>query len=258
MWAWKESRVKKIKAFTDELFIIFPFEIEYLKNKGIDAKYCGNPLLDSVDNYKYSKETKEEFFNRLNLPKNYNYIALLTGSRKSEIKFLLPRVLKIVNNNPNKEYILAAAPGMDKDYYLSIIKDIPKNLNIIYSETYSILKHSDAAVISSGTASLEAALLNTPQVVCYGGNEITFRIAKALVKLKYISLANLILDKGIFKVLLQHDCTPETISKELDNLSNNIEYRENMLNDYKKVRELLGGKGASKKVAERMITLLKN
>ena len=258
VWAWKESRVKKLKAFTDELFIIFPFEIEYFKNKGIDANYCGNPLLDSVDNYKYSKETKEEFFNRLNLPKNYNYIALLTGSRKSEIKFLLQRVLKIVNNNPDKEYILAAAPGMDKDYYLSIIKDIPKNLNIIYSETYSILKHSDAAVISSGTASLEAALLNTPQVVCYGGNEITFRIAKALVKLKYISLANLILDKGIFKELLQHDCTPETISKELDNLINNIEYRENMLNDYKKVRELLGGKGASKKVAERMITLLKN
>ena len=209
-----------------------------MKGKGIEAKYCGNPLLDSIDGYKYANESKEEFLKRVNLPKDFNYISLLTGSRKSEIKFLLPRVLQVAKNNPDKEFILAAAPGIDMEYYKSIIKTIPSNFKILQGETYSILKHSQAAVISSGTASLEGALLNTPQVVCYGGNEITFRIAKALVKLKYISLANLILDKGIFKELLQHDCTPTTIQDELNNLINNIDYRNNMLDDYKKVREV--------------------
>ncbi len=257
VWAWKESRVKKLKAFTTELFIIFPFEIDYFNKKGLKTNYCGNPLLDSIDGFKYSQETKEDFAKRVNLNPENDYIALLTGSRKSEIKFLLPRVLEICRSSPQYNFILAAAPGIDKEHYMQIIKEKPKNLSIIFGETYSALKHSKAAIISSGTASLEAALLNTPQVVCYGGNEITYRIAKALVKLKYISLANLILNKEIFKELLQHDCTPNTISSELDELLNNEPYRNNMLKDYAQVREALGGKGASIKVADKMIELLK-
>lgn len=253
VWAWKENRVHKLKKYVDRLFIIFPFEIEYFKKWGIDAIYRGNPLLDSVDNHSSADETKEDFQKRTGIGTAETTVALLAGSRRSEIKYLLPRMMQVAEKYPNYRFLLACAPSMEREFYEGIVGKKCSNIKLLFGETYSILRHSDAAIINSGTASLEAALIGVPQVVCYGGNEISYQIAKRVVKLKYISLANLIMDKGLFKELIQHDCTPQKISQELDNLLNNNEYRAKMMSDYKNVRDVLGGKGASAKVARAMI-----
>lgn len=253
VWAWKEKRVHKLKKYVDRLFIIFPFEIEYFKKWGIDAIYRGNPLLDSVDNHSSADETKEDFQKRTGIGTAETTVALLAGSRRSEIKYLLPRMMQVAEKYPNYRFLLACAPSMEREFYEGIVGKKCSNIKLLFGETYSILRHSDAAIINSGTASLEAALIGVPQVVCYGGNEISYQIAKRVVKLKYISLANLIMDKGLFKELIQHDCTPQKISQELDNLLNNSEYRAKMISDYRNVRDVLGGKGASAKVARAMI-----
>ncbi|MBQ7773109.1 MAG: lipid-A-disaccharide synthase [Bacteroidales bacterium] len=252
VWAWKEKRVHKLRKYVDRLFIIFPFEIEYFKKWGINAIYRGNPLLDSVDNYPRATETREEFALRTCIDASRTSVALLAGSRKSEIKYLLPRMIEVAKRYPEYQFLMACAPSMEEEFYRSIIGNKCSNIKLLFGETYSILRHSDAAIISSGTASLEAALIGVPQVVCYGGNEISYQIARMVVKLKYISLANLIMDKGLFKELIQHDCTPDKISMELDQLLGNEEYRNEMMGNYAKVREILGGKGASAKVARAM------
>lgn len=270
VWAWKEKRVHKLQKFVDRLFIIFPFEIEYFKKWNIDAIYNGNPLLDSVDNFKYAHESRDEFDKRCNLLPDKPIIALLAGSRKGEIGYLLPRMAQIIEDYPGYQFVLAGAPATETSIYKGILDkynikvveadEMPsgeeKEIKLLKGETYSILKHAKAAIISSGTASLEAALIGTPQVVCYGGNEISYRIAKHFVKLKFISLANLIMNAGLFKELIQHDCTPAKIMEELDKLLNDIPYREKMMSDYADVRRILGGKGASEKVAKAMIAEL--
>lgn len=284
VWAWKEKRVHKLQKFVDKLFIIFPFEIEYFKKWNIDAIYRGNPLLDSVDNYPRATETKEEFCTRCKLDPQKPIIALLAGSRKGEISYLLPRMAEVSKYYPGHQFVLAGAPATEKEIYTSILnkynikvydantlpadnnslpdsnnsKNLSGYMKLLKGETYSILRHAQAAIISSGTASLEAALIGTPQVVCYGGNEISYQIAKHLVKLKYISLANLIMDAQLFKELIQHECTPALIMEELNKLIGNQAYREKMFADYAAVREALGGKGASEKVAQAMIEELNN
>lgn len=274
IWAWKESRGERLKRYVDRLFIIFPFEIDYFKKRWqIDAIYRGNPLLDSINQYKYINESKEEFCTRIRLNSSDKFIALIAGSRKGEIGYLLPRMIDVVRRYPDYKFLLALAPAISIDFYDKIIEEHLSKINLsqqesneikdriiaLKNETYSIMKHSDAAIVNSGTASLEAALIKTPQVVCYGASEITYQIAKRLVKgIKYISLANLILDKQIFKELIQHDCTPVTIANEVDRLLHDKEYRENMIKDYDNVREVLGGGGASNAVAEAIIKELKH
>ena len=257
VWAWKEKRVHRLKKFVDRLFIIFPFEIEYFKKWGIDAIYNGNPLLDSVDNHPSATESKEEFCKRANINPDKTKVALLAGSRRGEIKYLLPRMIEVAKKYPSYQFLLACAPSMDIEFYKGIIGNKCSNIKLLVGETYSILRHSEAAIINSGTASLEAALIGVPQVVCYGGNEISYQIARMVVKLKYISLANLIMDKGLFKELIQHSCTPALICQELDQLLNNKEYRTKMMQDYADVRTVLGGAGASAKVAKAMTDELK-
>lgn len=252
VWAWKEGRIKNLKRDVDKLFIIFPFEVEYFKKHGIEAEYNGNPLLDSTDAHPCNLESREEFILRNNLD-NRPIIGLLAGSRKTEISYLLPRIKNLIHHFPDHQFILAAAPSIEPSYYQEILKD--SNLKVLFGETYSVLKHSAAAVISSGTASLEAALLNTPQVVCYGGNEISYQIAKRFVKVKYISLVNLILDAPAVKELIQHDCTQENIITELKDLLTD-KRRKQVAKYYKKLRELLGGEGASEKTAKAMMICL--
>ncbi len=252
VWAWKEGRIKNLKRDVDKLFIIFPFEVEYFKKHGIEAEYNGNPLLDSTDAHPCNLESREEFILRNNLD-NRPIIGLLAGSRKTEISYLLPKIKNLIHHFPDHQFILAAAPSIEPSYYQEILKD--SNLKVLFGETYSVLKHSAAAVISSGTASLEAALLNTPQVVCYGGNEISYQIAKRFVKVKYISLVNLILDAPAVKELIQHDCTQENIITELKDLLTD-KRRKQVAKYYKKLRELLGGEGASEKTAKAMMICL--
>ncbi len=248
VWAWKEDRVKKIKKYVDLLFIIFPFEIEYFKKHGIHAIYNGNPLMDSILSHPFNNESRADFFKKHNL-EDRPYIALLAGSRKAEIDYMMPRLTALENNLPQYKFILAAAPSTELSYYDKFLSK--SKIKVIKGDTYAIIKHAHSAVVNSGTASLEAAIIGTPQVVCYGGSEISYQIAKRLVKLKYISLGNLILDKQAFAELLQHDCTPENIFTELHKTFSGP-YREKMLKQYDKIRERLGGEGASIKIAKSM------
>lgn len=249
VWAWKESRIKNLKKDIDKLFIIFPFEIDYFKKHGIDAIYNGNPLLDSIMQHKCQQESEQQFRERIGIG-NQPIIGLLPGSRLMEINYLMPRMVKLEQEFPNHIFLLAAAPSISEEAYKKHLKGT--NIKYLPGEAYPIMKHAQVTVLASGTASLEAALLNSAQVVCYGGNEISYQIAKRLVKVKYVSLVNLILNEALVKELLQHDCTASNITKEIKSLMNK-KRRERVFVKYEKIRQLLGGEGASVKVAEAMV-----
>lgn len=270
IWAWKEGRGKRLKKYVDRLFIIFPFEIDYFKRRWqIDAIYKGNPLLDSIESNPYMKEDRQAFVDRISemTGKKYSaddkFIALLAGSRRTEISYQLPVMLDTIRAFPSYKFILAAAPSIPEEFYRKHIQKYcakkgidPSEISLpaVYGQTYPIMKNSEAAIVNSGTASLEAALIGVPQMVSYLGSEISYIIAKQLVKgVKYISLANLILDKLIFKEFIQHDATLENVSAELHRLLEDKPYIESMKADYQKVHQLLGGGGASKAVAEAMV-----
>jgi len=248
LWARGENRIKLIRKYVDDLFIIFPFEIEYFNKLGVKPKYFGNPLVDSINQYEYHQigdSCKRK-------------IALLAGSRAMEIKFLMPRfvqlerLMKLDPKWSDFQLFVAVAPSMDIETYRHYLPEDSK-IQLVSGDTYSVLKSAEAAVISSGTASLEAALIKTPQVVCYGVNQITYLLARLVLKIRYISLANLILDKLIFKELIQHDSTPEKILEELENIVFNTSYIDNMLADYDCVEVALGGAGASRRIAAEMV-----
>ncbi len=260
VWAWKEKRVFKIKKFVDRLFIIFPFEIEYFRKWGLNPFYNGNPLLDSIMNNEKLRISKEDFCKAHNLDPHRRKVALLAGSRKAEVLTTLGKELAVAAKHPELDFLIAGVKHLDISLYHRMIDSFGgalENVHLLIDETYPILKHSNAAIINSGTASLEAALIGVPQVVCYAGSEISYQIAKRLVKLNYISLANLILDKGIFKELIQHDATPQNLDAELSKLLDNKEYVQAMQEDYASVRQMLGGSGTSAKVADAMIKELR-
>jgi lipid-A-disaccharide synthase len=202
VWAWKENRIKRIKSYVDELYTILPFETEYFAKRNIKAKYVGNP----------SKETVDEYLATNDLHTGSKKIALLPGSRKQEISTSLPIMLDAMKQFPDYELLVAQAPGFDDAYYHAF----DQNLTLIKNDMYSLLAQSDAALVTSGTATLETALMHVPQVVCYCMNELSYRIGKMIVKLDYISLVNLILDKPCVTELIQGDFTAERIKQELN------------------------------------------
>ncbi len=255
VWAWKESRVKRLQKDIDKLFTIFPFEIEYFRKWNIEPIYCGNPLIDSIE-LGLDSEMARNFANRHSLGEKES-IAILPGSRRGEIEFLLPRYREVIKRLGDKyNYLVAAAPSIEDSLYEKYL--LGCNVKIIRGETYPLLKNSTAALIASGTASLEAALIGTPQVVGYGGNPLSYQIAKRLVKVNYISLGNLILDRLAFKELIQNDCNPDTLLQEVERILNDSDYREEMIASYSEIRTLLGEGGASNRVAKEMIKLLKD
>lgn len=249
VWARGESRVEKLKKYTDNIYIIFPFEQEFFKGHNLEVKYFGNPLYDSIISDKALSESKEEFSSRLQID-NKPTIALLAGSRKHEISYLLPKLRRLEDDFPDYQFLLAGAPSIEPSYYQQYLSG--SRIKLLFGETYSILRHSDAAAVSSGTASLECAIIGTPQVVCYGMNPVTAWLAKLIIKVKYASLVNLILGKELVKELLQWNCTPENISAEVRKILNGRD-RKRVLSGYKRVKKLLGGEGASEKVAKSMI-----
>lgn len=202
VWAWKENRIQRIKSYVDELYTILPFETEYFAKRNIKAKYVGNP----------SKETVDEYLATNDLHTGSKKIALLPGSRKQEISTSLPIMLDAMKQFPDYELLVAQAPGFDDAYYHAF----DQNLTLIKNDMYSLLAQSDAALVTSGTATLETALMHVPQVVCYRMNELSYRIGKMIVKLDYISLVNLILDKPCVTELIQGDFTAERIKQELN------------------------------------------
>lgn len=256
VWAWKEKRVKLLEKYVDQLFIIFPFEVEYFKRKGINAIYLGNPLIDKIEFHPSMNENRINFLKRHSLNEEKKCIALLAGSRKMEINFLLPIFLELEKRlNGRYTLLLAAAPSIDDEYYKKMLGD--SKIKLIKNDTYACLRQSTFAVISSGTASLEAAIIGTPQVVCYGFNKISYIFAKLLVKTKYISLANIIIQKFAFKELLQNEANPDNILKEIERLTPDSDAYKIIKSDYNVIRQKLGESGAPDRFAKKMIELLK-
>lgn len=247
IWAWKQSRVHKIKRTVDRMFVILPFEKEFYKRFDVDVDFVGHPLLDAVDNY--SRES-----NSLGIETNKPIIAILPGSRKQEISTLLPLMLSMRKYYPEHQFIVAGAPSQNLEYYRTFFPD--NEVQIVFGKTYQLLQKSEAALVASGTATLETALFGVPEVVCYIAGKISFVIAKQLVKIKYISLVNLIMDQEIVRELIQGDLTESSLKLELDKLLT-ANTRNKMLADYAELKTKLGGLGASQKTASLMIKYLK-
>lgn len=259
VWASREGRLKKLQQYVDKLFIVFPFEKPYFDAKGINYIYKGNPLVDAVDMSKAMYETPEEFYERNRL-ENKPYIALLAGSRKGEIKKMMPVLTELAAklhstaDYSDYQFIIAGAPSRTiKDYDKYLTDENKKYIKVLFGETQAIIKNAKAAVVNSGTASLETVLFNTPQVVGYITNWLTYLLAKKLVKVKYISLGNLIIDRLAFKELIQNDCNSDALVAEVRALLEDKTYRQQMLDSYTEIREALGGSGASRSVAKSMI-----
>ena len=259
VWATREGRVKKLRAWVDKLFIVFPFEKEFFSNRGLQYVYAGNPLVDAIENSPALRESREAFLQRTGLPDKPS-IALLAGSRSMEIGQMMPVFMQLADvwhaSHPDDVFVVAAAPSRSMKDYEEYIgpRDFVK---VVFGETYGAIRHAKAAVINSGTASLEAALIGTPQVVGYRVNALTAFIARRLIKVKYISLGNLILDRLAFRELWQEHFTVPNLVQEVTRLTEDETYRASMQADYAEIRKLLGGSGASEAVARAMIENLK-
>ena len=248
-WASREGRNRKLKQWVDRLFIIFPFEVPYFESKGLSFSYVGNPLVDAIDQYKYSPVDSS----------SEGYIALLAGSRKGEISRMMPVCMQVADRLGRK-VIVAGAPSRAMADYAPYIGS-RKNVEVVFGRTYDVLRYADAAIINSGTASLEAALIGTPQVVCWSTSFVSAIIIgvfmQVLKHVKYISLGNLILGRGAWKELIQFDFTADKVYDEVQRLLDDKPYRDRMLSDYAEIRQRLGGTGASRAVARAMISELK-
>ncbi|MBI9038765.1 MAG: lipid-A-disaccharide synthase [Bacteroidales bacterium] len=252
VWAWKKSRVKTIKRVVDKMLVILPFEKDFYKKFNYKVDFVGHPLLDVISNE--TKPTDNKLFYRKNDLPEKPIIALLPGSRKQEISTMLKIMLSICKYFPTYQFVIGGAPSIPFDFYKEFCEKF--HVKIIFNQTYDLLKNSTAALVTSGTATLETALIETPQVVCYKGNNISYQIAKRIINIKFISLANLIMDKKIIVELIQSDLNSENLKSELDKILNNLNYREKMLEDYKKLKEKLGGKGASENAAKLILKTL--
>jgi lipid-A-disaccharide synthase len=247
VWAWNQKRVLKIKKVVNHLYCILPFEVDFYKTWGMEVDYVGNPLLDAIVAFK----PDNNFYQTHNLADNKKIIALLPGSRKQEINYLLPDMLKVADQFPNYQFVIAGAPSFNKDFYNDFIGG--KNIPVIFNATYDLLTNAHAAIVASGTATLETALFNVPQVVIYKGNAISIGIARMVVNIKYISLVNLIMDSPVVKELIQEDCNPQKIGAELDAILNHSTYRQQMLDNYDKLDKKMGQPGASGRTADLII-----
>lgn len=250
VWAWKQNRVHTIKKVVDEMYVILPFEQDFYKQFNFEVTYVGHPLLDAIEQYK-AQTSEVNFFERNGL-NNSPVIAVLPGSRKQEVKKKLPIMLEAVKELKGYQVIVAGAPSLDASFYQPFLQEY-SNVSIVHSQTYDLLSNAEAAIVTSGTATLETALFEVPEVVCYIGSPISYLIAKQLIKIKFISLVNLIMDREVVKELIQNECNPASIRQELNRLVIGGTKREQMLADYKTMKEILGGGGASKKIAQSVL-----
>lgn len=254
VWAWKENRVKKIKRSVDQMYVILPFEKEFYRKHQMEVEYVGHPLLDAIKDYRSEKGDLNHLKTSLGLS-NDKVIAVLPGSRKQEISVKLPIMLDALKDYKDHTIVIAGAPSLDHSFYQPFLKG---NVNLITGKTYDILSIAEVAVVTSGTATLETALLGIPQVVCYKGSTVSYHIAKRLVKIKYISLVNLILDKEAVVELIQAECNPPRIKEEIDKIFEGKPKRAQIIADYKVLIEMLGEGGASQKVARSLLKTIQN
>jgi lipid-A-disaccharide synthase len=255
VWAWKESRVVSIKKSVDKMLVILPFEKQFYQKWNYDVEYVGHPLIEVVEDAKANASLVHP---AVDSPLNEkNIIAILPGSRKQEVEKKLPIMLEVSNYFPNHHFIVAKASSLDDSFYDSLMNRFPK-VRSVRNKTYALLIQSKAALVTSGTATLETALFGIPQVVCYKGSNISYQIAKRLVRIKYISLVNLIMDKPVVKELIQNDLTVEKLRKELDTIINDVSVRQRMKEDYQLLWNLLTQSGrASAKASKSIVDFLK-
>lgn len=259
IWAWKEHRIKNIKRDVDELFSILPFEIDFFeKRHGYSINYVGNPCVDAIDSFvRNNAMPREEFLKANNIP-DKPIVALLAGSRKQEIELNLPLMLEAMKDFPEYQPVIAGAPAIDKEFYAPYLKE---GACIVFGQTYNILYNSHAALVTSGTATLETALFRVPQVVCYATPMPRFYsfLKKHFLKVKYISLVNLIADREVVRELVSVDMTPQNVKEELEKiLPAGGKERAAMLCEYSRMIDILGAPGASERAAEKIYCLLKN
>ena len=249
IWAWKENRIKAVKRDFDKLYVILPFEKDFYEKKHhFPVEFVGHPLIDAISNRE--KTTFTAFCSEFQLTTQKPIIAILPGSRKQEIVKMLEVMLSVVDDFPEYQFVVAGAPSQEASFYHSIIGN--KKVTLIQNQTYKLLDVAHAALVTSGTATLETALFKVPEVVCYKGSWVSYQIAKRIITLKYISLVNLIMDEEIVTELIQDNCSKKRIKEELSQLLDET-YRANLIQKYHQLEEKLGGVGASKKTAQLIV-----
>lgn len=257
VWAWNQSRVKKIKASVDRMFTILPFETEFFKKHDVTVQYSGNPVLDAIENRANKNESIDDFIQRNGLDQRPK-IAILAGSRRGEIKYILDDMLRMVDKFPDYQFVIAGAPSFSIDDYKAYIEG--KDVAVVFNQTYELVQNARAAMVTSGTATLETALLNCPQVVCYkmwGGAFTDFVAKKILIQVPYISLVNLVLDKNCVLELFQKDFSLDRLQNELGAILADSDRRKEMLIDYQELHRRMGGSGSSGKTAQLILDSLK-
>ena len=254
LWAWGKWRVKRVKRYVDRMFVNLPFEVDFYRNHGITAEYYGNPVVDSVA---AGMNVQEDFatFVHLHSLGDKPIIALLAGSRKQEIDLCLPEMLAIIEHYPGYQFVIAGAPSLSPECYKPYLEG--HRVHILQGQTYGILRHARAAVVTSGTATLETALHRIPQVVIYKTSTFTYYAGRPFVDIKFFSLVNLIMDSEVVKELLQYNLAND-IKTELDNILFNNGYRQQMLDNYDMLIERTGKPGVSERVAQRISALLQS
>lgn len=251
IWAWKENRIKDIRRDVDKMYVILPFEKEFYEDKHkYPVEFVGHPLIDAIHD---RATTDEKTFRSENKLDNKKIIALLPGSRKQEITKMLSVMLSVVDDFPDYQFVIAGAPGQDDSFYTQFLKN--KNVHFLANKTYDLLSISEAALVTSGTATLETALFKVPEVVCYKGGWISYQIAKRILTLKYISLVNLIMDREIVTELIQDDCNTKRIRQELSKILE-PDHRKSVLNSFDELEEKLGRSGAAIKTAKLIFSSL--
>lgn len=251
VWAWKKSRVHAIKKHVDKMLVILPFEKDFYAKYDYPVEFVGHPLLDALP----TELSNEKLFRKENDLSDKPIIALLPGSRKQEIEKMLRIMLEVVIDFPHYQFVIAGAPSIEDDFYVNIIK--ATGVVFVKNKTQKLLLISEAALVTSGTATLETALLNVPEVVCYKGNAISYQIAKRIVDIPFISLVNLIMNKEVVKELIQAELTAENLKAELNKILSGADKREAVLSNYHELRSKLGEGGASAKAADQIIRFLK-
>lgn len=257
VWAWKQSRVQLIKQVVDKMLVILPFEKEFYRKFNFEVEYVGHPLLDELNKYKQDFNL-QQFLQHNNLNQT-PIIALLSGSREQEVNNMLSQMLAAGKLVTTHQLVIAGAPALSSAFYETCLRSFgisTDDVKIIYNQTYELLQAADVAMVTSGTATLETALIGTPQVVCYKSNVVSYWIALQLIKVKYISLVNLIADKLIVKELIQHDMNAQNIYNEINLLLTNMKYRTTMTTNYMQLVKMLGNAGASSNAAQQIVDYL--
>ena len=254
IWAWKQSRVHHIKKYVDRMFAILPFEKDFYKKFDYEIDFVGHPLLDALEQRQKTKDSFQEFIRKNNLNEK-PILAILPGSRKQEIEKMLPVMAEISSDFPDYQFVCAGISMHDKNFYSELMGK--NDVKILFGKTYDLLEQSTAALVTSGTATLETALFEIPEVVCYKGGAISFQIAKRIVNVEYISLVNLIMKKEVVKELIQNEFNKKNLKVELNKLLKDKIYRDKMIGELEELKKKLGGFGASKKTAELMMKYLR-